>query len=504
MAETAHRRISVALEPPVGAKPAADALDLSTGKAQRAQQDLVVECFDTLDGSLARLGIVLQRDHGGPADGWHVRLPQPDGLGSVDVTAAGRRIPKNPPQDLRDAVDGLVRGRALTRVATLHIHRRVTELLDHDSAVVAEVWDDSIAAESASSGKHLSWRQWGIVMHDPEAGISESAIEHLRSAGARERPHSAGLARILGVPAEPETARPDPERHEAAWLAVHRRLEHLVTAVNLLDPWVRLDLPDSVHDMRVALRRLRSTLATFRPIFDRDVTDPLRDEVRWIARLLGDARDSEVLRTHLLDRLDGVSDHLVLGPVADRVRHELDTRYREALAESVAGMRSDRYHALLDRLDALVATPPWTDAAYDEADQRLRGRVAHDWKRVRRSANEISADPRRRDEQLHNVRKAAKRVRYAAETLQPLYGRDAARFAAANKKVQSLLGDHNDSVVARRELLTLAQQAEQEGEPSFTYGLLYALEQSEAAALRERFGRRWRKASRGKLRRWLH
>ncbi|KIF03237.1 hypothetical protein PL81_25435, partial [Streptomyces sp. RSD-27] len=61
------------------------------------------------------------------------------------------------------------------------------------------------------------------------------------------------------------------------------------------DPAVRRDLPDSVHRMRVATRRLRSALATHRKVLDRTATDPLREELRWLAAELGADRDREVL-----------------------------------------------------------------------------------------------------------------------------------------------------------------------------------------------------------------
>ena len=59
-----------------------------------------------------------------------------------------------------------------------------------------------------------------------------------------------------------------------------------------LDPAVRLDADDAVHKMRVAVRRLRSTLATYRRLLDRDVTEPLRDELKWLGGVLGAVRDA--------------------------------------------------------------------------------------------------------------------------------------------------------------------------------------------------------------------
>src|SRR5581483_10955800 len=65
------------------------------------------------------------------------------------------------------------------------------------------------------------------------------------------------------------------------------------------DPGVRRGDPDAVHDMRVALRRLRSTLHTFRPALDTARTEPLREELKWLGQVLGAVRDNDVLAEKL-------------------------------------------------------------------------------------------------------------------------------------------------------------------------------------------------------------
>ena len=92
---------------------------------------------------------------------------------------------------------------------------------------------------------------------------------------------------------------------------------------------VRADAPDAVHKARVATRRLRSALRTFRRLLDRDVTDPLRDEVRWLATALGAPRDAEVMKARILAALDALPEEEVIGPVRERVVTELDRRHAE-------------------------------------------------------------------------------------------------------------------------------------------------------------------------------
>jgi len=108
-----------------------------------------------------------------------------------------------------------------------------------------------------------------------------------------------------------------------------------------------------------------------------------------------------------------------------------------------------------------------------------------------------------RDHTLHDARKAAKRARYAAEAAHPALGGPAGRFARRMKAVQSLLGEHQDAVVARDALRTLAVQAHAAGEQTFTWGVLHGREEAAAAEAERRLPEVWRRASRPKVRRAL-
>jgi CHAD domain-containing protein len=286
---------------------------------------------------------------------------------------------------------------------------------------------------------------------------------------------------------------------------VHARLVEQLVEIRRRDPMVRQDMPDAVHKMRVAIRRLRTALAVYRPVLDGEVTDPLRDELRWLSGALGEARDAEVVRDRLLGLVAALDPRLVRGPVRRRVRSELDGRYRTALAHAVGAMESPRYFLLLDQLDALLDEPPWTERADRPAKDVLTGGVRRTWKRLRRSvaAAAASQDPAERDLRLHEVRKAAKRARYAAEPLVPLFGADAEAFVRAAKRVQTALGDHQDSIVGQAELIRLADHASRAGENAFTFGVLYAREQEDAAATAAQFGEVWTAAGNKQLRSWL-
>ncbi len=107
------------------------------------------------------------------------------------------------------------------------------------------------------------------------------------------------------------------------------------------------------------------------------------------------------------------------------------------------------------------------------------------------------------DELLHEVRKDAKRTRYAAEAVAPVIGSDARRYAAAIAELQESLGDFQDGVVTREVLRELGAQGHLAGENGFTFGRLHALEQVRAEAAVDRWPQARAAVARRRLRRWF-
>src|SRR6478752_2922555 len=301
---------------------------------------------------------------------------------------------------------------------------------------------------------------------------------------------------------EPSTIELTPDSPAGDVLAVH--VTEQVAAMKSRDWQARHDEPDGVHKMRVATRRLRSALSTFRPLLDREVTDPLRDELKWIAAELGGARDAEVLRIRLLDEIAAEPDDLVLGPVAARIEAELRADHRRAHDALVQALKSERYFRLLDQLDALVDEPPFTELADGRADKVLTRRVRKSYRRIKALVDAGEPEPGvHRDEWFHEIRKSAKRLRYAAESLEPAFGDPAGALAAAAEALQEVLGEHQDSVVARAALRELGVRLFLEGDNAFTIGRLHALEQAKADAAEEEFAAAWAGVSDKRVRRWI-
>lgn len=241
----------------------------------------------------------------------------------------------------------------------------------------------------------------------------------------------------------------------------------------------------AVHDLRVAMRRLRSALATFRPYVDRSVTDPLRDELRWAAGTLGEIRDREVVGDRIESLLRHEPANLVVGPIVARVDAEFGRARTRPPKNAVVTLDSERYEALLSRLDTVITDPPLTIRAEKRARKQAARHVSRELERMlsRALAAACAVDDHDRAALLHETRKAAKRLRYAAEVARPVTGTRVRRVGRKAKRLQEVLGDHHDAWAVREALYRMAVRADERSESSFTYGRLHALEQCRAAAL---------------------
>ena len=239
---------------------------------------------------------------------------------------------------------------------------------------------------------------------------------------------------------------------------------------------MRADVYDSVHQMRVTTRKIRSLLQASEGAFGISDDAWVLDELRQLASVLGVARDAEVLAERYERALDDLPDDLVRGPIRKRLVDGAKRRYRSGLRRSLIAMRSERYFRLLDALDGLVAAEPPSTAAGEEP---VTVTIDSAYKRVRKAAkNAADAADEDRDEALHRIRKGAKRLRYTAAAT----GAD--KVSDRAKSIQTLLGDHQDSVVSRTHLSQQAEAAHAAGEDTFTYGLLYAQEDDLARSAR--------------------
>lgn len=456
--------------------------------AQPVELNLEAVYFDTAGFDLAAAKVTLRRRTGGEDDGWHVKLPVSAGKRLEIRHPLGRAVRKVPIQVVR-TVRVHARDNELTPVVTLSTRRIVHRLLDADGEVLAELSDDEVTSTVDDTTE--TWREWEFELVNGEQDLLEAADPVLRSAGAAPASGPSKLARALGDRVPSEAAWELPSKPSTADL-FRAYAAAQVKAIHERDPEVRRDLPDSVHKMRVATRRLRSALATYRPVVDREAGDLIRAELKWFAGELGGARDAEVMQEHFRTAIDAQPVELVMGPVRNIIDTHLRSAYKAARAEAIAALESERYFRLLDSLDALISDPPLIGKSRKAAKQ-LPELLDHDWKRMQKAVRRMEAaeDTATQDHELHETRKAAKRLRYAAESAEPVLGAEAADLVSRAKDVQEVLGDHQDSVVARDLLRELAVQVFLDGGNPFTFGRLHAAEEQRGENSRLAFLELW-------------
>ncbi|WP_328312832.1 CYTH and CHAD domain-containing protein [Streptomyces sp. NBC_00442] len=496
-----------------GARPRLPGLTAVPGIAEAADQGIVeldAVYYDTRDLRLDADSLTLRRRTGGADAGWHLKVPVSAGIRD-EIRAP---LSDDPPRPLLALLRSRVRGGALVPVVRLRSSRDVRHLLAEDGAFVAELSIDTVRAEGLREGSSSTdWTEIEVELAD---GIHDETVldrigEVFAEAGILPSTSASKVARALRETA-PEK-RPGPTgRAPGPALADGTAGAHVLgylrtqrDAIVALDPAVRRELPDSVHRMRVATRRLRSAFTSYAKVVDRAVTDPVGDELKWLAAELGVDRDREVLTHRLRSHLKAVPRTLQLGPVRARLRIWSATRSAGTRRRILAALDGERYLALLDTLDVLLAAPPLRPAAARPAAEVLPKAVLKDYRRLAgRIATALDLDPGRdRDVALHQARKAAKRARYAAEAAAPALGTPAKKITKRLKAVQNALGDHQDSVVARETLRLLAAQAHAAGESAFTWGLLYGREEATAARRERDLPGLWARAAQAKLRRRL-
>jgi CHAD domain-containing protein len=449
--------------------------------------------FDTADLRLARAGITLRRREGGADAGWHLKLPV-DADSRDELRLPLGRAKHKPPARLASLTRVHTRGEALKPVAKLVTQRRRWTLTGDGGAEVAELAEDRVHGVALNPvSNEVDWRELEIeLVGDGSPQLLETCEAELREIGVHRSDAPSKLSRVLGdrLPGSGEPDRAG--KRSTAGAVVLAYLRDQVAVMRFQDPLVRIDAADAVHKTRVTARRIRSVLQGYRRILDRSSTAELVADLRWLGAELAPARDGEVLAAHIAEAVDALPDDEVLGPVAAQVTRRFAREQADGRARALGVLNSERYLQVQDRLDALLDAPPHTRRADEQATAELPRAIR---KSLRRTADHRTAadaaDAAQRDTELHEMRKAAKRARYVLEAAEPALGKDTRKLRKRVKAVQSLLGDHHDTVVARAVLRELGGQAQVDGANGFTFGVLYAEQRAAARALEARLPSTW-------------
>jgi CHAD domain-containing protein len=460
------------------------------------ERRLTTVYWDTADMRLIRWGCTLRHRAG---EGWTVKLPKvEDSALLVRDEHNFPGPPAAPPAEALDLVRAYVRTADVAPVARMRTVRRAVSVLSADGRLLAEIDDDDV---SVHRGRRVVSRFRELEVEMADAGTDEllgAIVERLRAGGAGAVDPTPKLVRALGEPAlaPPEVVAESLNGASTAGAVVRRAIAASVARLLRHDPGVRLGgEPEDVHQARVATRRMRSDLRTFAPLVDEAWAASLSEELRWLAAELGSVRDAEVLA----ERLQATAARLPAGDV-EAGRHVAD-RLVEGVAGArdglLAALREPRYVALLDRLVEAAHHPALTAEADGPARKVLPALVALPWGKLWRDGRRL--DVNSPDEELHALRIRAKRVRYAAEAVAPVMGPRATRFAAAVTRLQTVLGEHQDAVIAAA---WLHDNGPASGQP-FAAGQLWALERGAAEEARGEFPDAWKGATDRRLRAWF-
>ncbi|MDC7107414.1 CYTH and CHAD domain-containing protein [Corynebacterium striatum] len=492
--------------------------------------------YDTEDLRLTHAKITLRRRTGGNDDGWHLKIPEAKGRTEIHAELGepvdGRY---EVPAELLREVRSVVRNHALEPIAQVDNNRTELVLADAQGKAVAEFCDDHVTAFSfLPGGGQQSWREWEVELAGDLPGTKDGscfireATSLLIGAGARVSASPSKLKTALGdsidsAPLPPALANSNVEPDSAAAAVVTALKANRDKLVDY-DPRVRRNEWDSVHQMRVATRELRSHIQTFHGIVVGPEIERIEAELKQLASILGVARDAEVVEERWLNLLATEDSNTLDDATREHISHDMGTAFRRAHRHVVAALDSDRYLALLDSLDQFLANPPVAEDSeleFSEADDAAVISSVTPAEPTAEPAAEDSPKPAKKDEEphdmdtvmalhlneaykklvkrhekavknwdnleltlherenyFHDMRKAAKKLRYAAEAAGSATNLKTKNLYKACKDMQSVLGDFQDSVTSRDKLLELANTARRRGEDTFGYGLLYQRERA--------------------------
>ena len=458
--------------------------------------------YDTPDLRLARWGVSLRYRAG---EGWTLKLPPAasrDTPGQLlerdELTFQGGS--KRPPEAAVDIVRAYVRKAELVPVARLSTIRRRVRLVDATGTRVAEVVDDEV---SVRDGRRVAARFREIEVEVSSAqnganGIVDPLVTRLRGAGAGAPDPTPKHVRALGPRAmeAPEVAPQPVQPDSPAKDVIKSVLAESIASLLHHDPLVRTSSdPEAVHQARVATRKLRSHLRTFGPLLDPEWTEPLRSELGWLAMGLGAVRDREVLLERLRERARSLPAPDLRS--ANSLLHVLEVEIETLRKKLLAELGSLRYVDVLESLVAAAHSPATLPEADQPASTVLPPLAAGPWRRLRSAVRQLPDPPT--DPELHRIRILAKRARYAAEAVAPVAGTAATGFARAAAKLQTVLGEHQDSVTAQAWL----RGSRISGRRAFVAGELIAMEHIAAEEARAKWPKVWKALDRKQLREWM-
>ena len=432
--------------------------------------------FDTNGYSLGRLGITLCRKVEQKKGVWQLQLPSPSGR--LELDRAGG--PNTLPPEFRDLLFALLHEKD-PRPFTKRRTERQRFQVERHGKILVEINHDAVALIERGRIRHRLF-ELEIELIDGSKKDLRHITQALLKAGAFKEDSYLKIFQGVHV-AFPEAlqnvdASAPPRDH------LHAHLQRQVSEILTHDPGTRFGKdPEDLHHMRVATRRLRALLRIGRDFMDPEWTNSLLKEVGWLGKVLGIVRDFDVLIKGLRHEAStlGSQDRKIF----QKLLADLEAQRSISRGMMLDVLRSPRYPELLTKLQNATRNP--TVVSTNLSLQQI---AARQFKKLYSQVENLKV--KFSDDNLHRARIRVKRVRYAAELAEKTVGGSASRFIREIKKIQDLLGSHQDAVLTEHRLQKLLRSS-RSTKAAFAVGQIVERLRVRRKTVRETIPKRWGK-----------
>ncbi len=444
------------LHPPGGALAEVTGAGAHVAVEPQATRRLVDAYLDTADWRIGQSGFVLRirrkaggaevtlKDGGKKEDGLRRRLEATEELPDGGLGALGRDGP------VGRRLDALVGTRPLGKVLEVRTRRR-PYAVRLEGEEVAEVALDDTLIEVAAGTPPVRMRRVEVEVNPNAIERVRPLVDKLRSdcglqPAALSKFEAGLLASGMEIPGEPDLGvtelSPMPSVGELAFVVLRRNLGAMLAH----EAGTRLgEDPEQLHDMRVATRRMRAALAMFADVLPVRAQH-FRDELGWVADVLGAVRDLDVQ----LERVDEWTSAVATEDRAalDDLARLLSQQRHDAQRRLLACLESTRYDRLVSGFAGMLRQGPSRRSVPARAPAVV---VVPDLLRDRHQAVTKAAKKASRSgapEDFHKLRIRCKRLRYALEFVSEIYGTHTSKYVRSLVRTQDTLGLMQDARVA--------------------------------------------------------
>ena len=427
-----------------------------------APEDITHTLLDTFDGRLHDAGLLL--DFRNSTDSALFLSGKKIATATLAIDKAPHFWNELPPSALRERIAKPVDIRALLPQATIQAREARATWQNANGVIVATATlyqDFSIPGQP-----ELAVPSWLIEVEADDAFAAHTnAILALTQRTRLERLHENMLAlciRAAGISLEGFVSKPSVplDARESALDGFREVLTNLSEAItaNWQGTIDQID-PEFLHELRVAIRRTRAVLRQGRNVLPPAMAEHARERFVWLGAITGIARDLDVFLIEWDDYTRNLSEDVVAA--LEPMRAHIEQKRQDAYATLIPKLQSREATEFLALWRTWLRDPVKNGLRNDVGKQRLGKVVA---KRIARTQSLLVErgrviTPETPCEQVHDLRKDAKKVRYLLECFGDLLPKSKQRtFVRRLKAFQDILGEHQDAAVHVEELRTLAHE----------------------------------------------